>query len=66
MYDEDDRTVEVNPGDNNDVQVYFEYNADFDELTVLLVDLIDSMVNFDFRNGKERNTNTAWFDVIKI
>lgn len=63
-YDESEREVTIYPGKRN-VHVSFEYNADFDALTVALVDMIDDMDKYDFRSGVERQTNTQWIEVVK-
>lgn len=63
-YDESEREVTVYPGKRN-VHVSFEYNADFDALTIALVEMIDDMDKYDFRSGVERQTNIQWIEVVK-
>lgn len=63
-YDDSEREVTVYPGKRN-VHVSFEYNADFDDLTVALVEMIDDMDGYDFRSGTERQTNIQWIEVVK-
>jgi hypothetical protein len=44
--------------------ITFEYNKDFDEFTMFLIDYCDEQ-GLTFKQGSERNINTAWVAVYK-
>lgn len=61
-YDEDEREVEVSKIGKT---VSFEYNADFYELTNILIDVVDSKDDLSFSISDEPAINQTIFRVIK-
>ena len=62
-YDESEREVDVHIS-NGRRTITFEYNKDFDELTMAIIDYCDTN-GLTFKEGSERPTNIAWVAVYK-
>ena len=62
-YPDDEREVDVNKTSKGGVQ--FHYNSDHDELTNVLVDIVDADNNLEFKVDMERPTNTTYFTIVK-
>ena len=62
-YTENEREVDVHIS-NGRRTITFEYNRDFDEFTMALIDYCDEK-GLTFKQGSERNINTAWVAIYK-